>query len=278
MSDIAASNTLLASTAYWTASVRALESARTDALLRDPWAAALAGDQGQAWLAQRTPESVLPMILRTRYFDDFLQQMTQESCLRQVVLLAAGLDTRAYRLEWPENLHLFELEQAQVLAYKEQVLKSADAQPVCERRTVPADLTMPWAEALVQAGFNPQRPSVWLLEGFLFYLPNEQITNILNTVTRLASPGSWLGFDIINGIMLTHPLTRGWVEMQAASGAPWIGTMDDPVGFLLSLGWRASLTQAGQPEANHGRWTLPVLPTLLPNVPHNWFVTAERSG
>jgi len=270
-------NPLLASTARWTASARALETTRPDALLHDPWAATLAGEDGQAWLAQRTPDAVLPMILRHRYFDDFLQRITRENAVRQVVLIAAGLDTRAYRLAWPEDTRLFELDQPQGLAYKAQVLETAGAQPACDRRAVPADLTASWTEALVQAGFDPQRPAAWLLEGFLFYLPNRHITSILDAVTSLASAGSWLGFDIINGVMLTHPLTKGWVDMQAAAGAPWIGTLDDPVGFLQARGWQASLSQAGQPDTNHGRWTLPVLPTLMPNVPHNWFVTAERS-
>jgi hypothetical protein len=82
----------------------------------------------------------------------------------------------------------------------------------------------------------------------------------------------------VNGLVLTSPWTRPWVEMQAAAGAPWIGTMDDPVGFLAGRGWSASLTQAGQSDANHGRWTLPELPTTMPDVPHSWLVTAERTA
>ena len=70
--------------------------------------------------------------------------------------------------------------------------------------------------------------------------------------------------------------TKAWVEMQTASGAPWIGTLDDPAAFLAARGWEAALTQAGAPDANHGRWTLPVVPPTLPNFPHNWYVTARR--
>ncbi|MGZ8437255.1 MAG: hypothetical protein ACXWXR_01785 [Candidatus Limnocylindrales bacterium] len=95
-------------------------------------------------------------------------------------------------------------------------------------------------------------------------------------MTALAAPGSRLGFDIVNAAVLTSPWTRSWVAMQADAGAPWVGTMDDPVGFLAGRGWRAALTQAGQPDANHGRWTLPVIPTTAPDMPHSWFVTAER--
>ena len=96
--------------------------------------------------------------------------------------------------------------------------------------------------------------------------------------SRTRRPGSRFGFDIVNAAVLTSPYTRPWVEMQAAAGAPWLGTMDDPVGFLAGLGWRAALTQAGQPDANHGRWTLPVVPATVPDLPHCWFVTAVTIG
>ena len=92
---------LLESTAYWTASVRALESRREDRLIDDPWAEALAGEIGAEWIAQRPAGSTLPIILRTRYFDDFVQHITREAGIEQLVLLAAGLDTRAYRLGLP---------------------------------------------------------------------------------------------------------------------------------------------------------------------------------
>ena len=119
---------------------------------------------------------------------------------------------------------------------------------------------------------------MWLLEGLLFYLPDEQVVRILDQVTALASPASRLGFDIVNAAVLSSPYTRPWVEMQAAAGAPWLGTMEDPVAFLGQRGWSAALTQAGQPDANHGRWTLPVVPTTLPDFPHAWFVTAVRTA
>ena len=254
MNETLSSKTFLSSTARWTASVRALESQRPDALFHDPWAAALAGQEGAEWLAQRTEDKVIPILLRTRYFDDFLQRVTQEHATRQVVLLAAGLDTRAFRLPWPEGTEIYELDQADVLQDKEQVLAAQGAKPNCMRKVIKQDLIGPWSTALVNAGFDPQQPSLWLLEGFLFYLENDQVQRILQQVSEIAAPESWLAFDIINRAILTHPLTRAWVEMQAASGAPWIGTLDDPEEFLAGLGWRANLTQAGQPDAHHGRW------------------------
>lgn len=268
----------LEATAHWTAAVRAAETARPDGLFHDPWADLLSGPEGRAWIEQRSPESVLPIILRTRYFDEWLERVTGRDAIRQVVLMAAGLDTRAYRLAFPGDTRLFELDRSAVLEHKAAILRAADALPRCDRRVVEADLTEPWADALIAAGFRQGQPTAWLLEGFLFYLPGEALVRVLDGVTALAGPGSCMGFDMINEAMLTSPWTRTWVEMQAKAGAPWIGALDDPVGFLAARGWRAVLTQAGQPDANHGRWTLPVLPTTAPEMPHDWFVTAVREG
>ncbi len=272
------SENLVASTAHWTAAVRAKESERANSLFNDPWAAALAGEAGMAWIESRPAESVVPIVLRTRYFDDFLQRITHQNGIRQIVLLAAGLDTRSFRLSWPEQSRCFEVDQLPVLQHKDGILQSAGAQPACRRQTVAVDLTGPWSERLIESDFNPQQPSGWLLEGFLFYLANEHITRLLDEVTNLAAPGSWLGFDIVNSIALTSPLTRPWIEMQAKAGAPWLGTMDDPVGFLAGRGWQATLTQAGAADAHHGRWPFPVIPTMMPDMPHNWFVTDQRGG
>lgn len=266
----------LATTARWTAAVRAAETTRDGALISDPLAERLAGAPGLAWLRRRTPESVLPMILRTRFFDDWLEEVIERGLIQQVVLPAAGLDTRAFRLTWPAGVRCFELDRPGVMAHKERVLTAQHAQARCERRAIAADLTGAWPQALLRAGFERTQPSLWLLEGLFFYLPSATIIHVLDDVTRLAVPGSRLGFDVIDEEMLTSPWTRSWVEMQAAAGAPWIGTLDDPVGCLAARGWQATLTQAGQPDASHGRWRLPVIPTAMPGMPHDWFVTAVR--
>lgn len=273
---IADQSALLGATACWTTSVRALESRRQDCLFDDPWAESLAGQIGADWLAQRSADSVIPIVLRTRFFDDFMQRITTQHDLRQIVLVAAGLDTRAYRLAWPPHTRLFELDQAAVLQRKQMILDQAGARPTCDRRTINSDLTADWKADLLEAGFEPDRPSGWLLEGLLFYLPSEIIVHLLDAVTELAATNSWLGFDIINSSVLTSPLTRAWIEMQANLGAPWIGTLDNPKEFLAARGWNATLTQAGQPDANHGRWHYPVIPVEMPNMPHNWLVTAQK--
>ena len=150
------------------------------------------------------------------------------------------------------------------------------AQPQCDRIAIAGDLTTPWGSALLDAGYDSQRPSVWLLEGFLFYLETEVLNELLDQAIRLAAPGSYMGFDIVNRETLISPLTKNWVDMQAESGAPWKGTMDDPEAFLSAHGWKAYLTAPGAPDANHGRWQLPVIPVTMPNMPHLWFVTAEK--
>lgn len=276
MTSDESTNQLLGMTAQWTAAVRARENKREDRLFVDPWAASLVGEAGAKWIDSRTDDSVLPIVLRTCFFDDFLQRVSTHFSITQIVLVAAGLDTRAFRLPWSKQIQIFELDQPSVLAYKEQVLQSAGAIPSCSRHTVAADLSHSWIEKLDEAGFRQEKPACWLLEGFLFYLPNDQLIRILDDIAHLAAPGSWMGFDVVNSIMLTSSITHKWIEMQANSGAPWIGVMDDPTGFLAERGWKAAITQAGAEDANYGRWTFPIIPVLIPDMPHNWFVTAQK--
>ncbi|MFN2148059.1 MAG: SAM-dependent methyltransferase [Anaerolineales bacterium] len=266
----------LANTAAWTAAVRAMETRRPDKLFDDPYAEALAGEVGAAWIAGCTAESVAPITLRTRFFDDFLTHITQEDGIRQVVLVGAGLDTRAYRLHWPDGTHLFEIDQPQVLERKERLLLEAGARPACTLLTAAVDVTGLWQEALLEAGYQPGQSSGWLVEGLLFYLPSEAILNLLQGVMEMAAPESWIGFDVVNSEMYSSPLSAQWLEMQRTCGAPWIGSLDDPAAFLAQHGWQATLTQAGQPDANYGRWPFPVYPTDMTRMPHNWFVTARK--
>jgi len=266
----------LAATASWTAGVRARETQREDRLFEDPWAEALAGETGAAWITQRPPESTLPIVLRTRFFDDFLLRITHEQNIRQIVLVGAGFDTRAFRLSLPEGTTLFEIDQAEVLQQKQIILDRAGAKPACARRVICADLAAHWKEDLFRAGFVPSQPAGWLIEGLMFYLSNDAGLSLLDAVTALSVKGSRLGFDVVNSATLTSPYTIKWVQMQAGMGAPWIGTMDQPEEVLAARGWQATLTQAGQPDANHGRWSLPVLPVTMPNFPHNWLVTAQK--
>jgi methyltransferase (TIGR00027 family) len=265
-------------TARWTAAVRAHESRRDDRLYFDPWAAALAGPEGEAWFTERGDTPALQVItIRTRFFDEFLERATGDRGVRQVVLLGAGLDTRAFRLAWPVGTALYEIDRPEVLVEKEKVMRADGARPACERKAIGADLTQPWIDLLADAGFKRHQPSCWLAEGFLFYFTNDTAIEMLNRVTAAAAPNSCLGFDIPNTDSLTHAWTRPWIEMQARLGVPFLGTMDDPRAVLAARGWTAMPVQAGDKDANFGRWPYPTVPLEVPGVPRNWFVTAEKT-
>jgi len=136
---ISSINASLGSTARWTAAARAYESEREDHLFEDPWASKLAGIEGAAWAATRTPDSLAPMILRIRYFDDFLQRVTREDAIHQVVLMAAGYDTRAYRLTWPAGTIVFELDHLQFCVIKKGFFIPPERDPTANGR--PSKLT-----------------------------------------------------------------------------------------------------------------------------------------
>jgi methyltransferase (TIGR00027 family) len=262
----------LHATARWTAAVRAGEQGRSDRLIDDPWAERLAGPEGMAWLADQPPETVVAIAIRARFFDDWLLDVVRGP-IRQVVLLGAGLDTRAWRLAWPADTVAFEIDRDDVLQAKQAVMATADASPACVRVAVRADLAGPWPRDLLAAGFDPDRPAAYLAEGVLFYLPRPIVEGVLDGIGELAAPGSRLGFDTPNAAALTSPYTKAWLDMQAAAGAPWVSSMDDPATVLERRGWRSTIVQPGEPAANHGRWLLPVIPAAMTDLPHSWYVT-----
>jgi methyltransferase (TIGR00027 family) len=219
------------------------------------------------------------LVIRTKFFDDFLLHATREHEIRQVVLLAAGMDTRAFRLTWPPHTRLFELDQPELLAQKEQLLASARASPTCWYRTVGIDLIEEhWPDALLQAGFHPRQPTVWLIEGLLPYLSESVIPHLLNLMTALSTSGSCLGLTVVNSAMLTSPLTRVLLQFMDKAGIPWLSAMDDPEAFLAKRRWVATVVQPGEESAHFGRWPYPVIPRSVPNIPRTWFVTAIQSS
>ena len=271
----------LASTACWIAAVRAREHERADRLFSDPWAATLAGEEGWLWRERTTggkDENEVGLVIRTRFFDDFLLQATWQHPTRQVVIVGAGMDTRDFRLTWPPQTHLFELDQPRLFELKEQRLSAAGAVPTCRRQIVGVDLGSGWHEALVHAGFEPDQRSVWLMEGLLFYLPVELVAQLFERVTALSAGGSWLGCEVKNMEMLTSAETHTWIETLAKEGAAWISSMDHPETFLAERGWRATVVQPGEDGAHFGRWSLPVLSRSVLGVPRTFFVTATRSA
>ena len=129
------------------------------------------------------------MAVRTKFYDEFFLEAT-EAGIRQVVILASGLDSRAYRLSWPDGTTVYEIDQPQVIEFKSRTLAEMGAQPSAYRRTVAIDLRDDWPAALRAAGFDPDQPTAWSAEGLLGYLPPEAQDRLLDTVTALSAPGS----------------------------------------------------------------------------------------
>lgn len=217
------------------------------------------------------------LVIRTKFFDDFLLHTTREYEIHQVVLLAAGMDTRAFRLAWPPHIRLFELDQPELLVQKEQILSSTEASPACWYRTVGIDLVEEyWPDALLRAGFDPHQATVWLIEGLLPYLSESVIPHLLNLVTALSAPGSCLGLTAINRATLTSPVMRVLLQFLEEAGIPWLSAIDEPEAFLAKRGWVATVVQPGEESAHFGRWPYPVVPRSIPTIPRTWFVTAMR--
>ncbi len=271
-------------TSRWMAAARARESGRADRLFEDPLAAALAGPEGFAWLesmeaAARSEGPALYPVVRTRFFDEFLLDSCERLGVRQVVLPAAGLDTRAFRLDWPSGTRLYEMDLPEVLNAKEAVIRDAGARPGCGRLTVGVDLKEEsWPEALLDCGYQPDNPSVWLIEGLLFYLTRNAVDRLLERVGDLTTTGSLLGLDLMNRGLFFSPIA--W-PMQAAlvrRGAPGRFGTNDPEILMSHHGWSVDVTQPGEDGANFGRWPRPMVPREVPGLPRSFLVRAHKQN
>jgi len=134
------------------------------------------------------------MAVRTKFFDEFFLDATNAG-IRQAVILASGLDARAYRLPWPAGTTVYEIDQPQVIEFKSRTLAELGARPTAHRRTVAIDLRDDWPTALRAAGFDPDQPSAWSAEGLLGYLPPDAQDRLLDTITALSAPGSRIATD-----------------------------------------------------------------------------------
>ncbi len=228
-------------TSLLTAAARALETERPGGLLSDPLARVLAGSEGFELLARGAMGPVAsngsPMyVVRHRFFDDILLELTESSGIRQVVLVAAGLDTRAFRLDWPDGTRVFEIDQPSVFAYKDGLLETEDAAPRAERLVVPADLREDWPEALLAREFDPARPSAWVAEGLLFYLPEPAVHRLLDDTFRLSAPGSSFAADMMSA---SPGPPQEFKDLFASLGAPFVFVPEDLGGLVRSHGWDA---------------------------------------
>lgn len=274
----------LALTARCMAAARARESKRADRLFYDPLAASFAGDEGVScldWLdlaaGMFVPGPGLYSVVRTRFFDDFLIPAVRDIGARQVVMLAAGMDARAFRLDWPSGARLYELDLPEVLDAKEGVLAHLGARSNCERHTIATDLMgSSWTRDLAGAGYSADEPSVWLAEGFLFYMEEAELHALFKGISRLAAPGSRLGADLINRDIFLAPAAWPLVETFAWLGAPLRFGTNDPESLLAGHGWEAKATQPGESGAVYGRWPYPPPPREIPGFPRSFLLTARR--
>jgi methyltransferase (TIGR00027 family) len=237
----------VANTALVVAAVRAGESMRADRLFDDPLASAfVTASDGVGALPDvnssdpRVRALLRGIVVRTRYFDEVLADAAV-TC-RQVVILGAGLDTRAFRLAWPDGPRVFELDGPELLAWKQDVLDDAKARPACERIVVPVDLHADWTTPLAAAGHQTDEPTAWLAEGLLAYLDQQLVERLLTEVGRRSADGSRLGLTI-RAPSARPPLSDLWVSHAPPDAVAWLG----------GHGWRATQAVVGERAAAYGR-------------------------
>jgi methyltransferase (TIGR00027 family) len=143
-------------------------------------------DDDSAKSVERMTDS---MAARTKFFDDFFLAATAAG-IRQVVIMAAGLDARAYRLPWPAGTVVYEIDQPQVVEFKAKTLEALGAEPTSDRHAVAIDLRFDWPTALKDAGFDADQPTAWIAEGLLGYLPPDAQDRLLDNITALSAEGS----------------------------------------------------------------------------------------
>lgn len=268
-------------TARWTAAARARESARSDRLFNDPYAGLLAGPEGNDLLrhfhTSRASDEGNPFLpIRTRWFDDAVNDAVAAG-IRQVVGLGAGLDTRAYRLDWGPGVTVWEVDQPTVLAYKRDILGTADGTPKCDDlRTVPIDLGGAWDEALAEAGHETEQPTMWFTEGVLFYLPDTLAADVVAKAAARSAAGSRLAVDLIGTGIYRFPYMKPFLRKLEDAGSPWQFGTDDPGGFLAENGWKVDVvTEPGRPGAEYGRWSSAANPPQLADLPRSYLVAGH---
>ncbi|GAA6620218.1 SAM-dependent methyltransferase [Scytonema sp. NUACC26] len=250
------------------AALRAIETQRPDRLFEDPLAAVLAGDDMIAEVIRTAKEYEnrgTPFVAtRTRFFDDFLMSVAHQTS--QVVILGAGMDTRAFRLSWHPDTHLYEVDRPEVLQFKESLLENSQA--LCHRHSLSIDLKQPWSELLIAQGFQIDIPSAWLVEGVFYYLSDNEVHDLLKTITHLSAPTSYLGADLIN--------TKSILQSNDGLSKHWRYGCEEPETLFATYGWKASVVQPGDEQAHFGRYTYKFPPRDVPDVARVFFATALK--
>ena len=257
----------------WSAASRALASREPDPLLDDRFARAVgAGGRhpffarmldGQIPLDDDAPMTLQQrreqMTVRTRFFDDFFRAATAAGG-RQAVILAAGLDARAYRLSWPAGTVVFEVDQPEVISFKTDTLAQIGAEPTAERRTVAIDLRDDWPTALRDSGFDATSPTAWIAEGLLPYLPPEAQDRLLDGITALSAPGSRLATENITDMSVfaderARAMRNNWrqhgLDIDVAE-LVWLGERHPAAEHLAATGWSVTRHPTEQVYVDYG--------------------------
>ncbi|MDY6871425.1 MAG: class I SAM-dependent methyltransferase [Actinomycetota bacterium] len=299
--DIATS---VGSTAVMVAASRAAETERDQALIRDPYARLLVTGAGTGiWefvLDAKFVEKVADadteaaaifehmnsyQAVRTHFFDAFFTAAA-EAGIRQIVILASGLDSRAYRLDWPSGTTVYEIDQPKVLGYKSATLAEHGVEPVAARREVAMDLRHDWPAALRGAGFDPFRPTAWLAEGLLMYLPADAQDRLFGQITELSAPGSRVAAETA-GVQAEDRRQQMRERFERiAEKFDMTASLDiqqliyedpdraDVADWLDAHGWTATVASSQQEMRRLNRWALPA--DLTDDEAFSNFVTAER--
>ena len=297
-------------TALGVASARAAETESENPLISDPYARVFldaagdgvwnwhAGPQLPAELIELEPDLPVQMqamvgymASRTAFFDTFFLNATQAG-IRQVVILAAGLDSRSWRLPWPDGTTVYELDQTKVLDFKASTLREHGAEPACNRVPVAVDLRHDWPTALQQAGFDASAPSAWSAEGLMPYLPAAAQELLFDRVQWLTVPGSRVAVEALGPKFLDPEIREkrrarmDRISALLAESDPqrqvprtdelWYFEEREDVGdWFARNGWNVTVTPADELMAGYGRRA----PKQVEDqVPGNLFVAAQRAG
>ncbi|MBW0104621.1 class I SAM-dependent methyltransferase [Pseudonocardia sp. KRD291] len=256
--------TSVGATALAVAAGRAVETERADGLVRDPYAQAFVDATGtempdrpwndEAWAAQATYLGV-----RSRFFDDCLCGAARAG-VDQVVILAAGLDTRAFRLDWPSGVTVYEIDQSAVLEFKDTVLDREGADAAAGRSVVPVDLRHDWPAALTAAGFDPSWRTVWLAEGLLPYLPAAAERLLFERVQELSAPGSRIAVEHFGGSIekiTSSPEFRTMSQQVIGADVRTLFFEEErgssPEAWLSGHGWAVTSRLSGDLAREYGR-------------------------
>ncbi|WP_343576254.1 class I SAM-dependent methyltransferase [Mycobacterium sp.] len=267
--DLASS---VGATATAVAASRAMASQQPDALLDDPWADPLVRAVGIELFVKLIDGEIEhaddPLLnrramneqiaVRTRFFDEFFMQAT-ESGIRQAVILASGLDTRAYRLPWPAGTEVFEIDQPQVIAFKTRTLADLGAQPTAQRSTVAIDLREDWPTALTEAGFDPTRPTAWSAEGLLVYLPPDAQDRLFDNIAALSAPGSRIATEHMDMRDVPADWAERLTERAQRIGSNinlaelfYTGDRNPAADYLGTYGWHTDVRTTQQAYSANG--------------------------